>query len=61
MSQPRGDGFACDAKQAALRTVDATMSTFLLLAGAHCGPDQWHLVAPLLEAAAHDVVVGPRA
>jgi pimeloyl-ACP methyl ester carboxylesterase len=32
------------------------MSTFVLIPGAGSGADYWHLVAPLLEAAGHDVV-----
>lgn len=32
------------------------MSTFVLIPGAGSGPDHWHLVAPRLEAAGHDVV-----
>src|SRR3954453_9882155 len=32
------------------------MTTFVLIPGAGSGPDHWHLVAPLLRAAGHDVV-----
>jgi pimeloyl-ACP methyl ester carboxylesterase len=32
------------------------MATFVLIPGAGSGPDHWRLVAPLLEAAGHDVV-----
>jgi pimeloyl-ACP methyl ester carboxylesterase len=32
------------------------MSTFVLLPGAGSGPDHWHLVAPRLQGAGHDVV-----
>jgi pimeloyl-ACP methyl ester carboxylesterase len=31
-------------------------STFVLLPGAGSGPDHWHLIAPLLEAAGHETV-----